>query len=128
MIDVCRITRNVSGVYDAVLDEDTGALVEPASPELIYHGRCRIGTVRTKDHELHMASAPKFANTYKMLIPASVTAGELGDTVEIVSTAYDPRVLGREFRITDIEMFTHTVYRHLLIQSVEDNIGSLQGL
>lgn len=127
MIDRCRIYRDVSGVFNAALDEVTGKLIDSLPEEDIYEGKCLISRVLTKDKEFYEGSMPKFANGYKLLVPATMTDGELGDFVEFTQTSYDPRILGMTFRITDIEVFSHTTYRRIMVTGVEDNIGSLKG-
>lgn len=128
MIDRCKITRNVSGVFDAVLDEDTGLLVEPEAEQAVYEGKCLISRVLTKDKEFYEADMPMYANGYKMLVPSSMVDGALGDWVEVLASANDPRAVGRRFRITDIEVGTHPTYRRIMITSTEDNLGSLKGM
>ena len=128
MIDKCRITRNVSGVFNATLDEETGELVDEVEDIVVYEGKCTIARILTRDKEFYEGEMPEFANGYKLLIPASVVGGQLGDTLVFTSTSHDPRILDLKFRITDIEVFTHTAYRRLSVTAIENSLGSLKGM
>lgn len=126
MIDTCEISR-VLGKQSGTLDTDTGLITRP-DPVTIYAGKCVISRILTNDRDYREGEMPRYANTYKMLIPADqYVDGKIGDIVRLTSTTYDERLLADTFTVTNIKDSTHSTYRRVMIRSDQDALGSIHG-
>lgn len=127
MIDLCRIERDFDDVYNATLDEETGKLI--SGPRIkIYEGKCLISRILTKDIEIIDGEMPKYVDNAKMLIPYQDGVDiALGDYVAITKSTNDPRAEQTQFRVYSVEVFSHSVYRRIILRSVIDQLGSTRG-
>lgn len=115
MDDTCVITRNDAGDTDAVLDQNTGQLVQnPASTR--YEGRCLLkapsGLVNRPAEQGGMFYT---LSTYQLKLPLSEldesTEPQPGDLVLMTSSRRDPAVVGKQFRILSVDVRTMAVSR-----------------
>lgn len=124
MDDACRIEQNMGGDVDAVLDQVTGELVQPA-PVTVYVGKCTItgggGASVTEEGGQLLARDP-----YQVQLPLSWLRAhpdqepQVGMTLLVTSARRDPRLVGRQFDITDVEAKTFSVSRRCTLSFPED--------
>lgn len=94
-----RITR----MNDPVLDQDSGTLT--ASPEEeIYRGQARIYTV-SGPVQYELGDEAQFFSTSYVSIPMEDDWPDphRDDVVEVIEAIDDPSLLGRKFKVTDVE-------------------------
>lgn len=103
MTDTCRITR--PSTAEPVFDHDLGRHV-PAPPDVVYGpgvvdmvGRCQVSPDRRQDRVAEMGGDKRRLSHYTLSLPAGAEPAE-GDTVELLSSATDPTLVGRRFTIS----------------------------
>ena len=126
MTDTCSISRDVRGVDDAVLNEATGELVSSIADTVVFAGDCLISLLNSGDKELKSGDMEFDYNVNKMLLPKSATTASIrpGDRALIVASANLPSSAGREYRVVQVEVTTHSVYTRLLIEYKEEALGT----
>lgn len=127
LIDECVITRDVAGPFDATLNETTG-LLEGGDTLTLYDGPCLIKSVETRDTQIIDGGMPKYANNYRLRIPFDDGADvRLGDTVTVTAAINDPALLDKVFKVFSFDVSTHSIYRGMWLQVLEDQLGSIRG-
>lgn len=127
LIDECTITRDLSGPFDATLNETTG-LLEGGDIETIYSGVCLIKSVETRDTQIIDGGMPKYANNYRLRIPFDEgVAVRLGDIVTVTTAQNDQALLNKVFKVFSFDVSTHSIYRGMWLQVLEDQLGSIRG-
>lgn len=126
MIDQCTIVRDIRGIYDDILDENTGQLVKVSSDTPIYSGKCLVAVVNTGDKELGIAEMPTELDAFKVLIPnnSDTNLVRIGDELTITSSTYRDNLDGVKFRISKFDKSTHSLYMKLMIEEKIDSIGT----
>lgn len=116
MSDTCTVVRNPDGVTDAVLNQDTGALVDPAPTSTVYSGKCFMqpaggGGV---DEE---GGAQFVARTYQLTIPMSAALPAKGDLVVITASARDASLVDQKFTVRDVLVASLAVARRVICEA-----------
>lgn len=93
MLDTCLIERP----GPAELDRLTGDL-EPVSA-VVYVGKCRVQTYQPQEYTPEVGGHTASVQRYFVHLPAAAYAPAVGDVVLIESTALDPMLVGRRFRV-----------------------------
>lgn len=113
MVDACtvvRITSQATNDLTAAVADTTAAL---------YAGKCRI-QLQAKAH----ARAEDVGEDYVRLLrievqlPMTVTGLRTQDVITITSSALDPDLVGRKFRVRDLMHKTHATARRVLAEEV----------
>lgn len=111
MVDACVI-RRVTGTAT----DDFSGTVTPTYADL-YTGKCRVqqhqATADTKD----VGEDQQFLLRIEVQLPMSVTGLRVGDEITMTSSASDPDLPGRMFRIHDLAHKTEATARR--VQCVE---------
>lgn len=122
MDDTCVITRNPSGLDNAVLDQGTGQLTDD-DPVQLYSGRCLLsapGGLGVGEGLRERGGAEYLARTYKVSLPLGTIEFQRGDRVVITSSRRDPLVVGKEMVIKGVISSTFAVSRKLVCESQDD--------
>lgn len=119
MDDGCTVQRDVSGTDEAVLDQNTGELVQ-AGLALVYLGKCMFrgpagGGVVVRGDQVAVQSDPtaRLPLSWFRLNPAQEP--RRGDLLTITSSRRDPSTIGQVFEVKDIAAATITVARTLTL-------------
>lgn len=125
MIDECLISRDEQGVYDDVLDEETGELVQP-DPDVVevYSGACLLKPMGTKDQAYDTGDQPVYRKGYNVLLPKEVDDVRLGDVLTMTTSVRDPALEGYSFRVFEVRVSTHSVYRHIRVEDIREDYNS----
>jgi hypothetical protein len=136
MVDHLTFTREVQGVYERVLNEETGALEKAEEDSLIFEGYCAVTIIRRDDATLTMGEMPKDINGYKILMPISTTSSKVisgnpslvspGDHLTVVSAKYNTGLNGRKMIIGTSDDGTHTLYRRVMALDEVDYLNNPQ--
>lgn len=136
MVDRVAFTREVGGVYERVLNEETGKLEKANEDSSIFDGYCVIATVLTDDTEMTMGEMPKDINGYKILLPRLATSKKVlsgdpnavrpGDTMTVASAAHNPGLVGKKMIVGTVEDATHPLYRRIMAREEADALNNPQ--
>lgn len=115
MGDWCRVSR---GGGSPVLDETTGEYGASA-PTITYDGPCEVEVGATAPRTIDAAGQALVLqqSTLKLPVMTSTQVAE-SDTVEVITSATDPALVGRRFRITGPFAGTYTTARRFPIEEV----------
>lgn len=112
MVDACTVTR----VGTRVTDTTTGEVTEPTST--LYTGQCRVQQKQADATEETVGEDHLLLLRIEVQLPMSVTGLKVGDLITITSSAHDPDLPGRVFRIHDLAHKTHATSRR--VQCLEE--------
>ena len=126
MIDTCLVNRNIRGVYDDILNEDTGELIEVGVVEQIYSGKCLVAAVNAGDKELGIAEMPKEFDIFKVILPNNTATNsiKIGDELTVTNSKYRQNLNNVKFRVSKFDKSTHSLYVRLMIEEQIDSIGT----
>lgn len=93
MLDTCTI----GDLGDPVTDPDTGAVTTPITP--LYTGPCKVQTWEAQESNPEAGGAVLTVQRYQVHIPVGSYAPQIGHVVEISTTALDPNLAGRRYRV-----------------------------
>lgn len=136
MVDRVRFTREVGGVYERVLNEETGKLEKANDDTTVFDGYCIIATILTDDTEMKMAEMPKDINGYKVLLPRTASSEKTvsgdpnaicpGDLLTVTASANNPGLVGKVMTVGTVEDATHPLYRRLMAREEADSLNNPQ--
>ena len=120
MTDSCRITR--PGTGEPVRDPETGLVVDPA-PVTVYEGPCRVRAENAEVTEVDAGERQVGVVRWTVGIPVEHpdwdTSGiGRGDTVEILTAAFDPGLAGRRFTVSAGFVGSQVTARRLPVEAV----------
>ena len=96
--DACTVTR--VSEEEAEFNEETGSYSVP-SPDEVYSGPCQVRPAGTQGTDVIVGEAEvRFKDSVGKL-PVD-TPVEVNDIFTVTGSEYDPDLVGREFRITDV--------------------------
>lgn len=115
MEDACVITRDESGVDEAVLDQNTGELVDPV-PGTTYEGACLVKAPSGLSNRPQEQGGQIYTQSeYQLKLPLSALGSDSepnkGDFVLITASLRDPALVGKTFRIIDVAYKTMAISR-----------------
>lgn len=112
MIDACVIRRKTG----ETTNPNTGAVVPVYGLE-VYSGKCRVQTrnIATQSSTVGQQRVDLF--TSELQIPIAVVDVEVNDVVEITES-FDPDLVGRTMRVTNLAYGTHKTARRLPLQEI----------
>ena len=118
MVDSCQVTRGGTRVFDP----ETGDYTFPAA-EVVYTGQCQIQVTSAE-----VAASPDvegggvIIQRITVKLPVDGTVYQLRDTVEVTSSALDPTLDGKRYRIVAGHAKTFATARRLEgVEVVEDD-------
>ena len=118
MLDTCRITK--PGVGEPTPDPVTLQMVRPA-PVVVYEGPCRVPR-RASGASTASARAGDAAwqvGSFPLDLPFDDTDGVApGQTVEYLSSADDPSLVGRVFGVVEVAYQSQATARRLVLRAV----------
>lgn len=121
MQDTCKITRDVEGVYDGELDEDTGLIVQPGSDNAtVYEGPCFVaptGIGSEAGAEGQEVRLPGY-RTLTCWIPKDAPQVLSNDCVEFLTSLRDPLLPGRKMTVVGVRYMTFAIGRRLDLTDV----------
>lgn len=97
MIAMVKVTRPSVPVFD----RETGGLAAMGSDATRYEGKGRVYNV-TGPVQYSMGDEPQYFSSTFVSIPITAPKPRVDDVVEILSHP-DPNIVGREFRVQDVE-------------------------
>lgn len=124
MVDTCAITRPTGppGPVDPV----TG-LRTPAPTTTVYgpsidpdQGRCKVQTYEPYETDRESGDHVWTQQRYNLHVPIGAPVVEVGDTVEIVTSRFNPSLVGRVYRVAGEHAKSMATARRLLIDEVLD--------
>jgi hypothetical protein len=116
MADLCRILRDPPGALDDVLDRTTGRLTRPAGDEVIvYEGPCLI-TETALDARRAEGGRTAHYRAWRMRVPMAAPLAQEGDRVLMLVCRRDSALVGRRFRVGDVNMSSVGVTRRLMLE------------
>lgn len=99
LTDSCRISRDRQGVYDDVLDMNTGQLLSrPLAPEVVYDGPCLVRP--TAVGQSVEGARVMERKGYAVRLPHDAPAFFRGDRIVVTASA-DPDLIGHQLVLTD---------------------------
>lgn len=110
MRDACTITREGAPVTDA-----NGDVTRPSVT--LYAGQCRVQQAQAQAQRQDAGEDHLLLLRLEVQLPMTVTGLEAGDLITIDTSASDPDLPGREFRIHDLAHKTDATARR--VQCVE---------
>jgi hypothetical protein len=111
MADACTITRSGAPVTDANGDVTN-------TPATIYTGKCRVQQHQATADEKDIGEDNLLLLRIEVQLPMTVTGLEVGDIITISTSAYDPDLPGRVFRIHDLAHKTEATARRVQCMEV----------
>lgn len=112
MVDTCAITR----VAATSTNPTTGAVTE--TPTAVYSGRCRLQQREVQGNRVDVGETSVILLRLELQLPMSVVGLQEGDQVTAVTSASDPDLVGRIFRIRDLAHKTDATARRVQITEV----------
>jgi hypothetical protein len=109
MVDTCRIT-NVTGT----VDNPDGSVTK--TTETIYEGKCRLQTFDPYERTPQSTEVELTIRRDVLQLPMSATGISTGHKVEYLTSALDPDLPGRTFRITGPARKTHQTMRRMYVE------------
>lgn len=97
MIAMVKVTRPTAPVFD----RDTGGLAAMGADSVRYEGKARVYSV-TGPVQYALGDEPTFYSSTFVSIPITAPIPRVDDVVEILSHP-DPNIVGRSFRVQDVE-------------------------
>jgi hypothetical protein len=104
-LDTCRVDRDLPGVDDDELDEETGLLVPPADDDsTIYTGACAVlvdtdRVAQAAGSDMGQQPYPDRDPHYSALLPVTAPHLLAGDELTILTSQRDAQLVGRRFRV-----------------------------
>jgi hypothetical protein len=92
------ITRKASAVFDA----ETGSLTS-GEPVVVYEGKARIYTVQGPVQNSYGDEPTYFSSTIVSVPVVTATLPRVDDLIEVTAHMADPIMVGRVFRVQDVE-------------------------
>lgn len=117
MTDDCVISTASTITFDS----DAGVESE-TDGTVVYAGVCRVRP-SSGPQVVEAGEAPRSLRLYDVWLPYDTTGVEL-DHVLTVTDSDDPYMIGREFRITDVQGGSDGAYRKLLVEDTLTVTGS----
>lgn len=117
MDDTCVIVRNPGGVQDAVLNQVTGALVDPDSRDPVYRGKCKIGGTGLVLGSRTEGGVSFEGETLALSLPLDSPQLLEGDVVTMTSSRRDPQLKGQTFTVIRIIYSSMAVSRKVLVEA-----------
>lgn len=112
MVDTCTIARRTT-----VTDENTGVQT-PTDTEL-YDGRCRAQQGVADGQRADAGEVSVILLRVELQLPVAGTEGIAeGDIVTITAATFDDDLVGKVFRVRDVQRKTHPVMRRLRVEEV----------
>lgn len=111
LVDSCVIREASEAVYDP----DQGIDVVTAGTS-VYSGACRIAPTGG-ERVVMVGEAAVTVRTYDLTVPWSED-GFAVDQVATITVSGDSRLVGREFRIVDVQGRTYVLGRRLVVEEV----------
>ena len=106
--DAGIVWRDPQGSDDDVLDEETGIWAPPDGDlDKIYEGPLKVGHTSEEGDPKDLVSLPLSSPTILK-----------GDWVQITGAYRDPELVGKWFRVQDVQWSTYAVSRKLEVQTV----------
>lgn len=112
MVDACTIRRRSTG---GTTDPDTGSpTVAYLSPNP-YAGKCRVQQAQASANQQDVGEDNLLLLRLEVQLPMTVVGLEVGDEITITSSARDPDLVGRLFRIHDLAHKTDATARRVQV-------------
>jgi hypothetical protein len=119
MVDTCRITRDAQGADDDTLDQTTGALTPP-NPDTItvYSGMCLVHPSTNLPHpaDIREGAVAIVATRMEAALPFSAAVARHGDVLIVTSSAWNPDLVGRSFRVKEALAVSFNIRRSVLLE------------
>lgn len=117
MVDACTVSRGPYG--PGTFDPDTGTYTE-AIAALIYTGRCEVQVDgRLVGREIDAGETELTSMRLTVKLPVDTSAGvQINDQITITSSAHDPGLVGKLFRVTALHNKTFATARRLQVEEV----------
>lgn len=112
MVDTCTI-RRVSG---SVTDPDTGVVSPDYS--VVYSGLCKVQSTQPQAQTPTAGEHKWTIQQGAVHIPALAPAVMVGDEVVLDSSAHDPHLVGRSFRVVELLHKTWATAQRLNVEEV----------
>lgn len=116
MTDECAILRDVEDVYDDIIDEDTGLIVDPDENEsVVYSGGCLIIPAGIGQNEGAQGQPVELMGlrTYRGFIPREILNVEVHDILVVTSSERDEDLVNRRFTVRGVKASTFAIFRQL---------------
>lgn len=116
MLDQVVVTRDVSAVYDDVLNETTGVLTPPSPDSVsVYEGKALILSTGIGQAEGAEGRPVELQGirAYRGIFPVAVTDLEVNDIVKVTLAYRDPLIDQKSFRITGVHTETVGILREV---------------
>lgn len=120
MTDECVILRDVEEVYDDIIDEDTGLLVDPDTNEnVVYSGGALIIPAGIGQNEGAQGQPVELMGlrTYRGFVPREVLNIEVHDVLVVLASDRDEDLVNRKFTVRGIKASTFAIARQLDLES-----------
>lgn len=116
MVDSCRITRPGDG--DPVFNNATGQYDDPP-PITVYEGKCRLQVRESNPSSADVAGASWTLQDLDLQLPVVGSEAVAEDqTVEYLTSAHDPALPGKRFRVSGLFVKTHATSRRLRVELI----------
>lgn len=113
MADECTITRpSTSHTIDPVTLVET-----PTAAGTVYDGKCSV-TVSRAAQQLESGDRAVMAMSVRVLLPVTAAGIRPGDRVEVTTSA-DPDLVGRLFRVSEVERTSRSVHRVIQVDETQ---------
>lgn len=100
MVDVCVVRRQTGKATDPV----TGRVVPVLAP--VYSGACKVQQTMAQSNTTVSGDYQFTLQNTRLDVPVSAGPLRVNDTVELTSSALDPQLVGRVYRV--VELFHKT--------------------
>lgn len=119
MVDTCRIQQPTADVWDAVT-----ATYEPGPPVFSYEGICEVKYGSTQARTVDVAGQRRTLQIVEVRVPMGTsTEVDVGHVVEVLTSATDPGLVGRKFRVDGRFGQTHAASRRFPVEEVSTREG-----
>lgn len=112
-VDSCRITR----LTGETVDPNTGAVI-PLYATLYDNQVCRMQTRGYWGERKDIGEAGIVQWTMEIQLPIEVVGLRINDYIEILSSAYDPELVGHRMLLRDLNFKTEATARRVLVTEV----------
>lgn len=112
MIDKCTVHRPGTKITDPT----TGKVSRPMEP--IYDGRCEFQQTVAQSTEAEAGEHQFTVQDIMWKTPVAAGPFQIGDVVKVTSSAEDPHLAGRQFRVSELFFKTYATAQRSKVEGI----------